>query len=146
MFLWSTLELLHHIMTLVAWSDSVKVLTVIYRGTSRELRDLGLVSDLSRLSSTSRTFDASTEFTKHMRVHMSGNHSYSAYVMCMTDERRKRMRRMLPLTVPPFPVVTLGLRELATEMARPDWVDTVDETIGLHTGRRTRSGATAAVS
>jgi hypothetical protein len=142
LFLWSTPALLHHLMSLVAWSDSVKVLTVIYRGTPRELRDIGLVGDLNRLSSTSQTFDAGTEFTKQVRVQMSGRHSYSAYVMCMTDERRERMRRVLPMpehAASPDAVTTLRLREVAAEMARPDWVDTVDEAIGLHRGRRTRS-------
>jgi hypothetical protein len=146
LFLWSTPALRHHLMSLVAWSDSVKVLTVIYRGTPRELRDLGLVDDLNRLSSTSQTFDAGTEFTKQVRVQMSGRHSYSAYVMCMTDERRERMRRVLPMPEPAAAAAsptdaatTLRLREVAAEMARPDWVDTVDEAIGLHRGRRTRS-------
>lgn len=143
MFLWANPLLLQHAMSLVAWSDELKVLTVIYRGTPSELRALGLVSNLNLLTAQSTECDESTEFTKQQSVTMPGQHSYSAYVMCMTPERRARMRSKLPK-----PVVKakggkerkLHLNKIAEEMAEPEWLRNIDTLIGLGEKRSMRSG------
>ena len=158
MFLWANPELLHHAMSLVAWSDSVKVLTVIYRGTPSELRALGLVSDLSLLSAQSTECNETTEFTKQQSVSMPGKsvsnvmnfnyvlihflfntsnllgqHSYSSYVLCMTDDRKARMRTRLgkPKKVNKKEELKLDLKRISETMAQPEWLYTVGSLIGL---------------
>lgn len=87
MFLWVHPALLRHVAQLLAWSETLKVVTVVHRGTPSELRDLGLLGD---------DLHARSECTHHLSVAMPGNHSYGAYVLCMTPERRQRMRSLLP--------------------------------------------------
>lgn len=87
MFLWVNPALLRHVAQLLAWSETLKVVTIIHRGTPSELRDLGLLGN---------NLHTRSECTHHLSVTMPGNHSYGTYVLCMTPERRQRMRSLLP--------------------------------------------------
>ena len=87
MFLWANPALLRHAASLLAWSKTLKVMTIIYRGTPSDLRDLGILESLQ---------DTDNTHTQQISMQMPGQHSYGAYVLCMTPERRQRMRAMLP--------------------------------------------------
>jgi hypothetical protein len=98
MFLWANPALLHHAASLLAWSETVKVATIIYRGTPSELRALGILDEVK---------DQTSNSTIQVSMKMPGQHSYGAYIFCMTDERRKRMQKLNPK-----PQVTEGAKEV----------------------------------
>jgi hypothetical protein len=87
MFLWANPALLKHTASLLAWSKTVKVATIIYRGTPSELRALGILGEAK---------DQHSDSTIQVSMKMPGQHSYGAYIFVMTDERRKRMQKMSP--------------------------------------------------
>ena len=119
-----------------AWSDRVKVLTLVDRGLPSELRDVGLLDDRLGAGPASPTL-------RRTSVRMPGQHQYRAYVFCLTPSRRARMRARLPLptsdTADRFGFAARVMLQATSEEARAAYVSGWDETLADR-GRELRSG------
>lgn len=127
---------LAHVAALVAWSDRVKVLTLVDRGLPSELRDVGLLDDRLGAGPASPTL-------RRTSVRMPGQHQYRAYVFCLTPSRRARMRARLPLptgdTADRFGFAARVMLQATSAEARAAYVSGWDETLADR-GRELRSG------
>lgn len=112
MFLWVNPQLLRHTVSLLAWSDSIKVATVVHRGTLADLRRLGMLS-----GGEAKEDDV---YTRRVSVKMPGGSSYAAYILCMTPERRQRMRKLIgkPKATPASFPFTASIMDLAQSLSK----------------------------